>query len=77
MLQSSFQMKVNLAFYLEIKVLESGGRVERPRNQGVQHAMSSSDVGAGLSQENISFFDLLTSIMEIQFSFSSSTCQQY
>lgn len=57
--------------------LESGGRVERPRNQGVQHAMSSSDVVAGLSQKNISFFDLLTSIMEIQFSFSSSTCPQY
>ncbi len=26
---SSFQMKVNVAFHLEIKVLESGGRVER------------------------------------------------
>ncbi len=27
--KSSFQMKVNLAFHLEIKVPESGGRVER------------------------------------------------
>ncbi len=27
--KSSFQMKVNFAFHLEIKVLESGGRVER------------------------------------------------
>ncbi len=30
-LKSSFQMKVNLAFHLEIKVPESGGRVERHR----------------------------------------------
>ncbi len=29
----SFQMKVNFAFNLEIKVLESGGRVERHRIQ--------------------------------------------
>ncbi len=29
--KSSFQMKVNFAFHLEIKVLESGGRVERHR----------------------------------------------
>ncbi len=29
--KSSFQMKVNSAFYLEIKVPESGGRVERHR----------------------------------------------
>ncbi len=29
--KSSFQMKVNCAFHLEIKVPESGGRVERPR----------------------------------------------
>ncbi len=29
--KSSFQMKVNFAFYLEIKVPESGGRVERHR----------------------------------------------
>ncbi len=29
--KSSFQMKVNFAFHLEIKVLESGGRVERYR----------------------------------------------
>ncbi len=27
--KSSFQMKVNVAFHLEIKVPESGGRVER------------------------------------------------
>ncbi len=30
-LKSSFQIKVNLAFQLEIKVPESGGRVERHR----------------------------------------------
>ncbi len=30
-LKSSFQMKVNFAFHLEIKVPESGGRVERHR----------------------------------------------
>ncbi len=30
--KSSFQMKVNFAFNLEIKVPESGGRVERHRN---------------------------------------------
>ncbi len=30
-LKSSFQMKVNVAFHLEIKVPESGGRVERHR----------------------------------------------
>ncbi len=29
--KSSFQMKVYFAFHLEIKVLESGGRVERYR----------------------------------------------
>ncbi len=29
--KSSFQMKVNFAFHLEIKVPESGGRVERHR----------------------------------------------
>ncbi len=29
--KSSFQMKVNFAFHLEIKVPESGGRVERYR----------------------------------------------
>ncbi len=29
--KSSFQMKVNFAFHLEIKVSESGGRVERHR----------------------------------------------
>ncbi len=29
--KSSFQMKVNSAFHLEIKVTESGGRVERHR----------------------------------------------
>ncbi len=29
--KSSFQMKVNVAFHLEIKVPESGGRVERHR----------------------------------------------
>ncbi len=29
--KSSFQMKVNFAFYLKIKVPESGGRVERHR----------------------------------------------
>ncbi len=29
--KSSFQMKVNCAFHLEIKVPESGGRVERHR----------------------------------------------
>ncbi len=29
--KSSFQMKVNFAFNLEIKVPESGGRVERHR----------------------------------------------
>ncbi len=29
--KSSFQMKVNSAFHLEIKVPESGGRVERHR----------------------------------------------
>ncbi len=29
--ESSFQMKVNFAFHLEIKVPESGGRVERHR----------------------------------------------
>ncbi len=31
--KSSFQMKVNFAFHLEIKVPESGGRVERHRIQ--------------------------------------------
>jgi len=30
--KSSFQMKVNFAFHLEIKVPESGGRVKRHRN---------------------------------------------
>ncbi len=29
--KSSFQMKVNFEFHLEIKVPESGGRVERHR----------------------------------------------
>ncbi len=29
--KSSFQMKVNFAFHLEIKIPESGGRVERHR----------------------------------------------
>ncbi len=29
--KSSFQMRVNFAFHLEIKVPESGGRVERHR----------------------------------------------
>ncbi len=29
--KSSFRMKVNFAFHLEIKVPESGGRVERPK----------------------------------------------
>ncbi len=33
--KSSFQMKVNFAFNLEIKVPESGGRVERHRIQAV------------------------------------------
>ncbi len=32
--KSSFQMKVNFAFHLEIKVPESGGRVERHRIHG-------------------------------------------
>ncbi len=31
--KSSFQMKVNFAFHLEIKVPESGGREERHRIQ--------------------------------------------
>ncbi len=31
--KSSFQKKVNFAFHLEIKVPESGGRVERHRIQ--------------------------------------------
>ncbi len=31
--KSSFQIKVNFAFHLEIKVTESGGRVERHRIQ--------------------------------------------
>ncbi len=36
--KSSFEMKVNLAFYLEIKVPESGGRVERNRKQCEVHS---------------------------------------
>ncbi len=31
--KSSFQIKVNFAFYLEIKVPESGGREERHKIQ--------------------------------------------
>lgn len=33
--KSSFQSKVNFAFHLEIKVIETGGRMERHRIQGV------------------------------------------
>ncbi len=54
-LKSSFQMKVNLAFNLEIKVPESGGRVERhrihissvkfPQSVMIWAAMASAGVG--------------------------------
>ncbi len=52
--KSSFQMKVNFAFNLEIKVTESGGRVERhrihvslkfPHSVMIWAAMSSAGVG--------------------------------
>ncbi len=48
--KSSFQMKVNFAFHLEITVPESGGRVERssmkfPQSVKIWAAMSSAGVG--------------------------------
>ncbi len=48
--KSSFQMKVNFAFHLEIKVPESGGRVEKssvkfPQSVMIWAAMSSAGVG--------------------------------
>ncbi len=43
--KSSFQMEVHFAFNLEIKVLESGGRVKFPQSVMIWAAMSSAGVG--------------------------------
>ncbi len=70
--KSSFQMKVNVVFYLEIRVPESGGREERHRIHVLEVQCEVSTVSDDLGCRVICCL-LLTSFMETLISFSSRT----
>ncbi len=72
--KSSFQIKVNVAFHLEIKVPESGGRVERHRIHCLKSSVKfpqSVMIWAAMSSAGLDL--LLTSFMEMLISFPSRT----